>query len=420
MIKNDLPQFNLPDCPGVYVFKQGNDILYIGKATSLRDRVKSYFAADVISTRGPLIVDMVGKADVLEHHSTESVLEALLLEANLIKKYQPHYNIKEKDDKSYNYVVITKEDYPRVVVVRGRVLEQMFPHETRKYTFGPFPQGLVLKEAMKIIRKIFPYRDKCIPWEEIPENKRAKARGCFNSHIGLCSGICMGKISKEEYNRMIQNLRLFFEGKKVELMRSLEKEMKSYAKQKQFEKAEEVKRRMYTLTHIQDISLLKRETYEKDVLRQSVGSGVFRIEAYDIAHMSGGNTVGAMTVVENGEANPSLYRKFKIRSYKGAHDIAGVRELIRRRMSHLEWGMPNLIVVDGSEPQRNAAIEILRSLGGTFETVPVVAVVKDATHKARVILGDKQLAEIHKNSILLANSEAHRFAIGYHRRLRRI
>jgi excinuclease ABC subunit C len=221
-----IKQYNLPDEPGIYFFKQGTDILYIGKATSLRDRVRSYFSLDLIKTRGPHIVDMVFKADSLEHIKTDSVLEALILEANLIKKYQPNYNSKEKDDKSFNYVVITREAYPQVLLVRGKDLDEHFPKKEMKYVFGPYPHGLELKEGLRIIRRIFPYRDaRCVPLSGKP---------CFNRQIGLCPGVCTGEISIKEYGRIIRNIKLLFEGKNHALIRTLTKEMKICAKEQAF------------------------------------------------------------------------------------------------------------------------------------------------------------------------------------------
>ena len=160
-----LKRIKLPKNPGVYFFlgspkrsgggKKGKDILYIGKATSLHDRVKSYFGKDIIATRGPHILDMVALSNSIKWQSTDSVLEALILEANLIKKYQPKYNTKEKDNKSFNYVCITKEELPKVLVIRGRNLKK----ENYQAIFGPFPNGLQLREAMTIVRRIFPYID---------------------------------------------------------------------------------------------------------------------------------------------------------------------------------------------------------------------------------------------------------------------
>src|SRR3989339_715890 len=154
----------IPDGPGVYFFLGAKkEVLYIGKATSLRSRVRSYFSPDLAKARGPLLVKMLEKATTIDWRETDSVLEALLLEANLIKSHKPKHNTDLKDDKSWNYIVITKEDFPIIRYVRGRELAMQDPDDYL-HTFGPFPHGLQLKAAMKIIRKIFPYRDdKCVP-----------------------------------------------------------------------------------------------------------------------------------------------------------------------------------------------------------------------------------------------------------------
>src|SRR3990167_853011 len=292
--KLKIENLGLPDYPGVYFFlgKKGK-ILYIGKATNLKDRVKSYMSKTVFDTRGPLIAKMLEEAKKIEFIETNSVLEALLLEASEIKKHQPIYNSKEKDDKSYNYVTITEEDYPQVLITRG------------SGTYGPFPHGGELKEALKIIRKIFPYRaDKC----------KLNGKPCFNAQLGLCPGPCAGWISKKNYRKIIYHLKLFFEAKKPQLIKSLEKEMKLFAKEQKFEDAEKVKRQIFSLKHIQDIALIKEQYQSPSTTLGAIRST--RIEAYDIAHMSGKYVVGVMTVVENGELNKSQYRKFKIHANK--------------------------------------------------------------------------------------------------------
>ena len=199
MQSQHLKKQRLPDAPGVYFFKLGKEILYIGKATSLKDRVKSYFSKDLIATRGPLIVDMVFKADKIDFIKTNSVLEALILENNLIKKHLPKYNTKEKDDKSYSYIVITKEEYPRVLIVRGKELKLGLPYAVRSQ-FGPYPNASQLRESLSIIRKIFTYRDKCEPNQTKP---------CFNYQIGLCPGTCFNLISSKDYLKIIKNIELF-------------------------------------------------------------------------------------------------------------------------------------------------------------------------------------------------------------------
>ena len=221
----DLERFKkkkLPDSPGVYFFLgRRKNVLYIGKATSLRGRVRSYFAPDLVEGRGQRIVNMVEEATSIDFRETDSVLEALILEANLIKTHRPRYNILEKDDKSFNYVVLTKEDFPRVLLVRGKELEPLWPARRRLKVFGPFPHGLQLLEAMKLIRRIFPYRDdSCTPCGDAGN---LNCKPCFNAQIGLCPGPCSGAMTKEEYRRRVRHLCLFFEGKKKALLRELER-----------------------------------------------------------------------------------------------------------------------------------------------------------------------------------------------------
>jgi excinuclease ABC subunit C len=422
MTSQDLQKKSLPDVPGVYFFlgpskpgAQDKKILYIGKATSLRDRTRSYFSKDLMTTRGQFICDMVFLATDIEWRETDSVLEALLLEASLIRRHMPKYNTMGKDDKSSNYVVFTNEDFPQVLLIRGRtILKQHDPKEF-KYIFGPFPHGQMLREGMKIIRRIFPYRDsKCIPAEYwIAQGKPQKIRPCFNRQIGLCPGVCTGEISKREYARQIEHLRLFFEGKKSTLLKMLEKEMKAYAKTQEFERAEKIKRTIFSLNHIQDVSLIKQDI--KSEIDHPDSKRPFRIEAYDVAHISGTSVVGVMTVVEGGEINKNEYRKFRIRRNPGVNDPAALREMLTRRLRHPEWPLPHLIVVDGNSIQKNAAQEVL---DGHKIVIPIVAVVKNDRHQPDHFLGDQELAQNLKREIVLANSEAHRFAITYHKKLR--
>ncbi len=418
MQKSDLKKFNLPDEPGVYLFKKGRNILYIGKATSLRDRVGSYFASDLVSARGERVVGMVEISDKLSWQITGSVLEALLLEAELIKRHQPPYNVDEKDNKSWNYVVITKEDFPRVLVVRGRELYQKWDQKNIKYTFGPFPHGTQLQEAMKIVRKIFPFRDsKCVPCEQqgnkqgvalLARRHLATCKPCFNRQIGLCPGVCTGEISKEEYAHTVRNIKDLFSANFHGLKRRLAREMHAAAKNEHFEEATKLRRQISALEHIRDVSLIKSEN------KISSGGGV-RIEAYDVAHTAGVETVAVMTVVLNGEKLPAAYRKFKIHSATN-NDTAALREALERRLDHPEWPLPRVFVIDGGKGQVSAAQKVLNKLG---IGVPVVGVVKNEFHKPERLIGDKHAISVYERDILLANNEAHRFAIGWHRTRRR-
>ena len=403
-----------PDKSGVYFFKKGKNILYIGKATSLRDRIKSYFSKDLINTRGPLILDMVFKADNIKWKVSQSVLEALILEANLIKKHQPYYNTREKDDKSFNYVVITDENLPKVLIIRGSNLE----HRVFNKIYGPYTSGTQLREALKIIRKIFPFLD-----------DKSKNYMEFYRQINLVPDL----EDKKMYLQNIRNIKLFFSGKKKQIFKNLKKEMKGYAKLHEFEKAGEIKRQLFALQHINDIALLRAASREQENFPRSSLPGVpggshtdknfpvlvRRIEAYDIAHMGGKNMVGVMVVVEDGEPTKSEYKKFKIRTQSGANDTGALAEVLERRLAHKEWAYPDLIVVDGGTAQLNAGQKVLEKLSASRRIkIPIVSVVKDERHKPKAIMGNGEFATKYKRAILLANSEAHKFAIAYHKKIR--
>ena len=406
MKKADLAKKKLPDAPGVYFFLGSKKkILYIGKATSLKNRVRSYFSDDLIEKRSELIDKMVKEAVTVEWTETDSVLEALILETNLIRSHKPHFNTRSKDDKSYNHLVITNEEFPRVLVVRGKDLTEKFSNDDIKYEFGPFPSGSRFREALKIIRKLFQFYDTRVP---VGSEKTKMARGKidFNRQIGLYPG----QQSKAEYAKTIRHIKLFFEGKKQQIIKELEKEMMACAKKEEFEAAGSIKKRIFALTHIQDIALIK------DDMRIYRDDRNMRIEAYDVAHLQSQDMVGVMTVVEGGEAVKSEYRKFKIQSLTVANDPAALREVLLRRLAHPEWPFPQLIVVDGSTAQKNALEAALRT---KQLVIPVVGVVKDDKHKPIRLIGQKSIIEKHQYSILLANAESHRFAITYHQEKRR-
>jgi excinuclease ABC subunit C len=352
---------------------------------------------------------MTVKADDVEWQETDSVLESLILEANLIKKYKPKYNTKEKDNKSFNYVCINKDLPSKILIVRGRNLDK----NLYKNIFGPFPNGNLLKEAMKIIRRIFPYFD----YDSNKKNNRE-----FYKQLGL--------IPKEEYRKNIKNIVLLFQGKKKSIIINLKKEMLSFAKKKEFEKAGEIKKRIFALEHINDIALISSDVSSESTFHKVLGRGgrepvpdhsekyfhsALRIEAYDIAHMGGRNMVGVMTVIENGEVNKNEYRKFIIRTQDGANDTGALEEVLSRRLRHTEWGLPSLIVVDGSTAQINVAKRVLDRY--QFD-IPIVGVVKDERHRPKAIIGDEVIIKIHKKNILLANNESHRFAITFHKQKR--
>jgi excinuclease ABC subunit C len=400
----------LPDTPGVYFFVgKRKEILYVGKATSLRDRVRSYFGKDLVVTRGLHLVHMVEDAIKIDHRETDSVLEALILEAKLIKELKPRYNTRDKDDKSFNYLVITtNETYPRLLTIRGKDLDSKLAElgrDSNLPVFGPFVHATQFKEALKIIRKIFPYYDTKYPVDELKAKNDRKLR--FNQSIGVYPH---DDTTPEEYAQTIRHIRLFFEAKKKQLLRTLEADMKRHAKAQEFEEATEVKRQLFALQHINDIALIRRERNEPD------RAASFRIEGYDVAHLQGDDMVGVMTVIEGGEPMKSEYRTFNIRSVKKSNDIAALNELLTRRLEHPEWPYPRLIVLDGSKAQLNVARTILTKAG---IEIPLVAVTKDERHRPKLIQGAGKESREYPRDILLANAEAHRFSLAIHTRKRR-
>jgi excinuclease ABC subunit C len=400
MEKADLTKKKLPSKPGVYFFLgKKKEILYIGKATTLSSRVRSYFDPNLKEKRSPVIEKMVVEAKNIEYTVTDSVLEAMLLEVNLIRTHKPVYNTKSKDDKSYNHLVITNAEFPQVLVVRGK---DLITKDESEYlaVYGPFPNGQLFREALTIIRKLFKFYD--VDVSTLHKSKMAHGKINFNRQIGLYPDSC----TKEEYRETIRHIQLFFEGKKQSIITALEKSMHASARLEKFEEANVYKKRIFALKHIHDVSLIKDESREyrddKDI----------RIEAYDIAHMTGKDMVGVMVVLRGALPEKNSYRKFTIKGFEGSNDPRALREVLERRFTHPEWTMPDLLVVDGSTAQKNVALQVLNN---HRKTIPVVGVVKDDKHRPLRIIGPRKLIDEHKSAILLANAESHRFAITFHK-----
>ncbi len=418
MQRNELSKHELPDVPGVYLFTHGKGrakkVLYVGKATSLRDRVRSYFDDDLIATRGPRVVDMVTKADGISHETTPTVLEALVREAALIRQYNPPANSMGKDDKTFLYAVVTDEEIPRILVIRGKDIDfdAMTADASKQRVkiqaaHGPFISGFQLREALKLIRRIFPFFNTDKPVGTQSKHQLAKIE--FNRQIGQYPR----NMDQKEYLRSIRNVSLFLSGRVKALRDTLTKEMKQAAKEERFEDAAEMRGQLFALDHVQDVSLIKED--------RDKGKEGPRIEAYDTAHLSGSNAIGVMTVVENGVPVKADYRMFKIQGTKTAKksdrmndDIASLKEILSRRLGHNEWPLPKAFVIDGGKTHKKAAESVLAEVG---IGIPVVAVVKDEKHRPREVIGAIR-AGISEADAVLANSEAHRFSLARHRAAR--
>ncbi len=402
MLRTDIDFSKIPDEPGVYFFRKGSVILYVGKATSLRSRVRSYFSQDIALVRSELIAKVVRDATEVTWEETDSVLEAFILEAKRIHEHEPIGNTDLKDNKTWNYLVVTNERFPRFIVVRERELSSRFEPKLIKKLFGPFPQGYALKEALKIIRRIFPFYDTPFP---LDENLPPAAEKTYNFNRAI--GHYPRELDEKEYKKTVRNIVLLFEAKKSKLLTTLEREMMRAARHEHFEEAEILKRQLFALRHIQDVTMVKEEIRKPE-------SAPFRIEAYDTAHLRGSSARGVMAVVIDGEPVPAEYRTFTIRSAKPGDDYAALKEIIVRRARHPEWEYPDLVVIDGGKAHLATARKILAET--PMHAAEIVAVVKDERHKPREILGKSAFAITHESSILKANHEAHRFSIGRHRR----
>lgn len=549
---------NLPDKPGVYLMKNSlGEVIYVGKAKILKNRVKSYFQNS--KNHSEKVRVMVKNISEFEYIVTDSEMEALILECNLIKKYSPKYNILLKDDKFYPFIKITiKDDYPRVFVTRN------FAKDGSKY-FGPYTNGAAVYETINLIYKIFPLRTCKLAIKENGE----KVRPCLNYHIKKCFGPCGGHITKEEYGKMISDIIDVLSGKETYVTKMLKSEMERAAEELEFEKAAELRDKILSIEAIvekqkifktmegdedfinieqdekdsciqvffsRDGKIIGREHFifentanegigeiieefiatfyggtakvpktifvpeinelelmeeyltikrgskvwikvpqkgqKKDMLEMVKNNAQItlekfkdkylkdkelnrvsllelqellnldewpsRIEAYDISNIQGVDSVGTMIVFEEGRAKNSDYRRFKIKTVKGANDYDSMREILTRRFNHgldeikaiqqrdlkLSAGkfstFPDLIMMDGGKGQVNIALDVLKSLN---IDIPVCGLVKDDKHQTRGIVYNNKELIINRGSNLMQlirriQDEVHRFAITYHRSLR--
>lgn len=408
--------------PGIYLFYDNKgELLYVGKAKNLKNRVSSYFQRSAaLGERTRQLVSQVAKVKTIV---TDSEIESLLLEANFIKKHLPKYNIKLTDDKAYPIIRVTaKEMFPAVLVARRL---EMQPQDGSAY-FGPFPNAGDMRMVLRTIRRIFPYQSVL---------NHAK-RYCLYYHLGLCP--CPPMLSTQglrDYKITIRRIIRVLSGESKAVLKELEKERGNASKIEDFEKAIELQRQINAMTLItQPIhppfdyevnpnlrsDLRDREMADLQAHLQTSGVSVnklVRIECYDISNTSGTNATGSLVVFTNGEKDGNWYRRFKIRKTKGPNDFAMMKEVFERRLAHSEWPMPDLFVVDGGKGQISSAQEVLNEKG---VNVPLVGLAK---REETIITSDFKEIKLPKSSpalqlVMRMRDEAHRFAITYHKKLR--
>lgn len=406
----------LPTTPGVYIYRNANGkIIYIGKAINLRARVRSYFQD---SPQELKTVELVHNIATLEYIKTGSEIEALILEAELIKRYKPRFNIIWRDDKNYIYIKITNEDYPQVSLVRQIV------DDKAKY-IGPFVSAGAVRGLLKYIRKIFMFRH-C---ENIPQ------KVCLQYSIGNCSGPCEKFITKTEYKKSIRQMEKLFQGKTKEIEKEFKREMKLAAKNEDFEKAALYRNRLMWLKKIKTIELGEEERdLKRDKalvgLRDALNLGAMpkRIECYDISNIFGKAAVGSMVVFVDGIPEKNHYRRFEIKTVDKISDTDMINEVLGRRFK--KFGnltkpdesfsqIPDLIIIDGGKGQYSAAEKALAQYGLNLNLISL-AKQREEIFRRNPETGEfyKTLLEEGSESLYLVQrirDEAHRFAITYHR-----
>lgn len=398
-----------PQTPGCYIyFDVYKKVIYVGKAKNIKNRVKSYFSNYTKIEEAKQ--QMIALATDVKFYEVDSEFEALILETNLIKKYLPKYNVLMKDDKNYIYVRFGRDEIPSINIVRQK------KNDNADY-FGPYPSALPVKRVLIRLRRLFPY---CM-------NSKVSKKPCFYYHIGLCNGICAELEDRKQYLRRVKDIKKFFQGKKVDVIRKFQKRLQKYVKDLNFEEAAILRDRINDLKYVgvnisidREIDDVLIESLKKIEHSTSVDQLVenlafpseklkahngFRIECFDISNIQGTNATGSMTVVVDGKLEPSLYRRFKIRMKNEPNDFAMLQEVLARRFKQFlmsdqknnsesydlpdeminrikNWKddesfskKPDLIIIDGGKGQLASTYKILYNFG-LHNEIPIVGLAK--------------------------------------------
>ena len=403
----------LPVEPGVYFHKNAaGEIIYVGKAAVLKNRVRQYFQKSHKDIKTEALVREIADTDWIV---VDTEMDALFLESEMIKRYMPKWNILLRDDKSVSYVRITmNEEVPYITFTRN-------PVDDKATYIGPFYGKSAVEKAVRSLRRIFPYYTK-------PYNNKKT----LDTDLGLTPGIEIGKCTPKDYKRNLRKLIRYLEGDRKKLLKDLEKTMHAEAAVGNYELAAEARNQLFGLRELKkkivfsdkeflDISSDQALKQLQDLLE--LDKPPRRIEGYDISHQSGENTVGSMVVFINGASARSEYRKFKVRTSRN-DDLKSMTEVISRRLKHTEWDFPDLIILDGGVTQVNAILPLVEQYN-----IPVIGRDKSGDHsrnaKVKLVIpkGSKH-RELPSNShiarlIARIDEEAHRFAITYHSLLKR-
>ncbi|GHT59621.1 UvrABC system protein C [Endomicrobiia bacterium] len=415
----------IPKLPGVYIMRDGiGNIIYIGKAKSLKNRLSSYFNAD-INSKSTAIITAMCKIDYILCMSER---EALIVERQLINKIKPYFNSMWKDDKSYPYIKFSiNEDFPRLTLTRKRL-------NGNALYFGPYPQIFYIKKLTRWLVKLFKIRTcKMLLLEgSLPEQKKVKS--CLYYHTEMCYGPCLGKITSKDYKAKIKDVELFLNGKFKKLEDEWESYMFNLSENMRYEEAKEIRDRLYALQNMSERVMISEITQDdinqsvqradsinelKNVLGLKHPPAV--IEGFDNSNIQGTNAVASMVRFQNGIADKKNYRRFKIKTVVGADDFASIHEVVFRRYSSLirkNEKLPDLILIDGGKGQLGAAVSALKELQIQ------ISIISLAKKNEEIFLPDKDKALVlskYSEALKLLQSvrnESHRFAVSYHRKLR--
>lgn len=422
----------LPKDPGVYFHKDKNgQIIYIGKAANLRNRVRQYF--QISRVRDPKTDALVAEIADIDWITVDSEIDALFLEAEQVRRYLPRYNILLRDDKSSTYIRIDYDAaHPTVSYTRR-------PLDDGAQYYGPYFNANAVKRALKYLRRAFPYST---------HTKHIPKRACLLYHLGLCPGLEENKISLSEYRANLRKLIKYLKGERSRLIRQVEREMKLYAKEGHYEQAAIARNQLFALKGLSKQIIFSDREF-MDISKDKGLAGLSellglekaprRIEGYDISHMQGTDTVASMVVFTNGIPDKAAYRKFKMR-LPGNDDFAHMNEAITRRLSEKNrkaWGLPQLFLIDGGKGQLGAAIKARDQAGldvpmiGLAKREEEIVIERDhsniAVSESALIASNALLTQndqfirilLPKNSHVVKllqriRDESHRFAVSYH------
>jgi len=411
----------LPAAPGVYFHKNAaGEVIYVGKAAVLKNRVRQYFQSQ--DKKDPKTRALVSEIAMTDWTVVDTEMDALFLESEMVKRYKPKWNILLRDDKSASYVRIDmKSDIPYVSITRN-------PEDDKAEYYGPYFGKGIVAAALRVLRPIFPYYTK--PYRD---------KKTLDTDLGLTPGIEIDHSTPRQYKQNLRRLISYLKGDRQKLIRDLEKDMRKAASKGDYEAAAKLRNQFFGLRGLATKIIFSDKEF-LDISSDQALHGLQkllnlpapprRIDGFDISHQSGTNVVASQVTFVNGVADRTKYRRFKLRQERN-NDFANMREIITRRLGHLkDWGTPDLILIDGGEPQLRAVADILDPTG-----IPYIGLAKELE---AIIIPDKfvqhSVSPIKKSglpSVLLPRNshiikllqrirdESHRFAVQYHTLLKR-